>query len=446
MKRWRHWVLTTVLVVGCATTGPQLRDPGDSSLVFWSVADPSGTPVGYLLGTLHQDRLDAPPFDQAIEDALAGCEVLALEVAPPTLTRTPPPRTGRSWEEGTTDAEAAEIDRAADRVFSAPVRHLAPWLARLRLTSRAFGEAGYLADRGYEWHFIWRARDLELPVIELETGTEHLAALSAGTFDEQVELLLQTARGIDEIAADLDSLHAAYATGDLERLRILLRGDAESDGERALARAVFDERNPRLAERLAGLYAAPGCAFATIGAGHVVGPENVRSRLAEFGFVLERVTALGPAEEARLPLATEPAADDADLPIATIDLPPVERSEASMGGSRSVQLVGTVEEFRHVYSVTAVPKRLFVEELYATLERTLAVGGGFRRLESEEWRMAPHIGRTFTFASANQTFRGAMIYSKGFVHTFGVVGPSNRALEVSKRFTQLQRSFQLPRI
>ncbi|MEL6547407.1 MAG: hypothetical protein AAFQ82_22480, partial [Myxococcota bacterium] len=96
--------------------------------------------------------------------------------------------------------------------------------------------------------------------------------------------------------------------------------------------------------------------------------------------------------------------------------------------------------------VSAVPSPIILDELFARVESGISAGGGFERVQSEAMEIGGVLGRMHRFQNDALTFLGAVAYADGFVHTFAVVGPSNRALEVQRRFNALNKSFRVERI
>ncbi len=451
MNRLLLGSLAAVLVSSYACAGrsptPALYGETPGRLVFWSVHGEDSELLGYLLGSIHLDRLEARGFDKAIENAFEASESLVIELSPASLTSgevrdasadAPP------LDHGLSRDQLEEVRAAADAIFLDLTRlNDAPfWLARQILASAIFDHAGYTSDRGFEWHFIRRAAVLGTPVLELETAQEQIAALSAGSVEEQRQAFLALARDRALAAQELGALHRAYARGDLETLEALLRPTPKTSAEAMMLDALFGERDARLAERSAQLYAEPGLDFIVVGAGHLVGSANLRRRLVEYGFSLRRVEAMGTSKVARLPLAALPAAPEAPLPVATIDFPPdLEQRTEEMGGNRSMQLIADVAGFRYVYTVSALNRPVFLERLFGRIERGVAAGGRFERIESRDETVGGATGRLHRFESNEHTLLGAIAYRDGFVHTFAVVGTSNRTVELEERFEALRASF-----
>lgn len=450
----RTRVVALALLLGaCASRSPAPEVYGETPgrLVFWSVHGVQEELLGYLLGSIHLDRLEAPGFDVAIEEALETSESLVVELSPSSLTAGEVQRASRespSWNDGLSREQLAVIEAGADAVFLDLTRlgDAPPWLARQIFAAAVFDHAGYTSDRGFEWHFIRRAAKLGTPVLELETAAEQIAALSAGNAEQQREAFLELVRERKVAATELEWLHRAYRSGDLEGLRSLLRPEPENEIEAMMQDALFGPRDARLAERAAQLYAEPGTDFVILGAGHLVGPTNVRERLVEYGFTLRRVGARGASDIERLPIVAFPPAEDAPLPTATIDFPPdLEQRTDDIAGNRSMQLIADVDGFRYVYTVSAVGRPVFLERLFGRIEQGVATGGRFEATESRDHEVGGVRGRLHRFESDAHTFLGAIAYHDGFVHTFAVVGPSNRALEIEERFTALEESFEVER-
>lgn len=447
----RGAVLFALLFIGCAGRQDRVRLQGDEpgTLYLWSVHDEDDKRLGFLFGSIHLDRLDAKGFDRSVEEAFASSDALVVELAPTSIDaekiRVAADGDPDIWYDALDDVERQLVQTASDEVdidldvFSdAP-----PWLVRLALVFGAFRERGYSSQRGFEWHFIREAARDKTPVLELETVGEQIKALRGGDTQQQRDLLVATATNIGTIADELERVHSAYAEGADDRLAALLR-QPQTRAQRTQQRSVFTARDPAMAARMASLFQRPGLEFVVVGVGHLLGPDNVRARLVDEGLSLRRIGSRGRSENPRRPLVAEPAVNKARFPTVDMDFPPnVERVERPVGDATGAHLSASVGPFRYVYTVSPIIAPIYVDQLFGSIERGIGSSGGLEAQNGRDEIVGGTEGRVHTFFGPNVLFRGAIAYEEGFVHTLGVLGPSNQAIELEERFSELLESFAL---
>jgi len=258
--------------------------------------------TSYLYGTVHVGKPEWRAPGPQVAAALAGSEVLALEIDP---TAPPTP------EAASAVTGAASAAGAAALVLPAELQaRLARQVAAACLRDGAFGgmhpamqvvvlallDARWLGlDPGLaqEQTLAQRARAEGRRVVALESVAQQAAllvpAVAEAALAQVEQALVQLEDGSGR--ATLARLVQAWETGDLATLEdhALWCQCVRTDEERALLRRLNDERNPALADGITALHAEGRPVFAAVGALHMTGPAALQRLLAARGFQVGRV-------------------------------------------------------------------------------------------------------------------------------------------------------------
>jgi len=120
----------------------------------------------------------------------------------------------------------------------------------------------------------------------LETWKEAMDAFASVT--DQADLEDIVLHGEDSDKAEIQALIRAYRTGDEAGLAQAVREDAADEPNAARKLAVLlDGRNAKWVPRIEKETKDGGC-FVAVGAGHLVGPGNLRERLEKDGYQVSR--------------------------------------------------------------------------------------------------------------------------------------------------------------
>lgn len=172
------------------------------------------------------------------------------------------------------------------------LQRLAPWAVTMIVTlpveqyDRMAGGAV-----PFDRRLLEAANEADLPVAALESVEEQMAAFGGSAEGDEVALLMQTIAQHDEAPALLDAMLRHYVAGDLGALATTgvatMQTPDEAETARVLA-ALVDDRNRRMAERLAPILADRPHLVA-IGALHLPGEVGVLALLAAQGWTVEPI-------------------------------------------------------------------------------------------------------------------------------------------------------------
>lgn len=274
---------------------PAPPTPASPAPLLWRIEHAGA--VSHLLGSVHVARPDAYPLDARIEQGFEASEALVLEVnldadaerrlaldvlargrlpAGQTLLDHVAPETYQSFERTVTDP-----------ALRGALAELQPWLVALTLTTRELERLGFSAERGFDTHFRRRALALERPIYALETAEEQIEVFAALARERQDELLRTTLEELPRYEAIMNEAFAAWQRGEPAELERLLLGPLR-ERDPQLYEEMFVARNRKMAERLAAMLGDGRSRFVVVGAGHLVGPDNVVELLAERGIAVAR--------------------------------------------------------------------------------------------------------------------------------------------------------------
>lgn len=270
----------------CASPAPWAADRA----LFWSVEGPEGR-AGYLLGTIHSEDPRVLDFPPALLDALAACEVFAMELKPdlPTLARL---TEVMHYQDGTTLGEVIGQHRfralaellAPYHIREAQLSTMKPWAAMVTLSVPP-PETGFFMD----FSLSLRAAGDGKKVVGLETLDEQLAFLEDMPMPLQLAMLDQAMEEFDQAMTIYQEMLEIYLAGDLQRLQEHAEGQMASLEPEALEYFMehgIRRRNLRMAEGALPLLEA-GPTFIAVGALHLPGEQGLVQLLRDAGYTLK---------------------------------------------------------------------------------------------------------------------------------------------------------------
>ena len=307
-----------------APGGRATNEGSRQHLFFWKAA--RGDAVLYLLAAIHLAGPDIYPLNPAITAAFERSNALIVEVDIQALS----PVELRNlmlkyaYYPANDDLTHHLTPELLKQVLAATgkaglsqdtVERMRPWLLDTVLSTVDTGNSHLEATYGVDNHFLGLAHGSGMKIVSLETAAEQLSLISSLPVRLQIRSLKETVSGLRGEGSDLGEIYNAWKSGDLERFRAVVVKPFQHDAEmRQLYQELFVRRNERWAvrvDRLFGFPAAPagaattestsatgiggeytlqrGPAFLVVGAGHLIGPDNLRVLLEARGWKVSRV-------------------------------------------------------------------------------------------------------------------------------------------------------------
>lgn len=267
----------------------QAKDRG----FLWSVSKDGRT--HHLFGTIHVGKLEWAFPGAKLRAALADAQTVAFELDP-----LDPAVQSSLRHAGTGSAElpaalgqqlARQIERAC--IPAQALAGLHPMMQAMTAMMVDAARDGLQVAYGQEFVLAGAARARGLRTVSLETAERQLAALIPADAAQAERHLAST---LDQMQSGLGRavlrrMAAAWERGDLQDIEHYERwcDCVKSDDDRAMLRALNDERNPEMADRIEALHGEGRRLFVAVGALHMTGPKALPALLRARGFHVERV-------------------------------------------------------------------------------------------------------------------------------------------------------------
>lgn len=261
------------------------RDHG----LLWRIS--KGGRESWLFGTLHVGRLEWSQPGPQLRQALAGSDVLALELDPadPALPAQLQEAMRRAPAPDPALRQRLQQQATAACLPEGALQGLPPTLQLMTLTLLQARHDALDAAFGQEQMLAAAARAAGLRIVALESA------------QQQIDLLLSAdAALVDEALDQLEAgrsralmrrLAQAWADGDLQMLERYEQWCecADTEVQRAWLHQLNDARNASLAAGIDALHAAGNKVFAAVGALHMTGAQGLPRLLQERGYTVQRL-------------------------------------------------------------------------------------------------------------------------------------------------------------
>jgi uncharacterized protein len=251
--------------------------------------------TSHLYGTIHVGTLDWAFPGAKVRAALDASRTLALEIDPLDPAVQADLRRSDSAKPALSAGQAERLARLRDRACL-PAQALAamhPILQAMTVMLVDAARDGLHLAYGLEYALAGYARQRGMPVVSLETAQRQLDALIPKDAAQAERALASTLDQLDDGSARrvLKRMADAWERGDLATIESYERwcDCIRNDEDRAALRALNDERNPALADKIAALHAGGQSVFAAVGALHMTGAQALPALMSARGFRVERV-------------------------------------------------------------------------------------------------------------------------------------------------------------
>lgn len=277
-----------------ARAAEQARDRG----FLWRIS--KGGKSSYLYGTIHLAKKEWMVPGPRVSAALRASQVVAfeLDITDTALMRRLQSGLAAQPGEPGADLPADLAARLRERVRAAcappeMMSAMSPEMVGATLVLMSARRDGLDASYGIDPALAHVARSLKKTVISLETPELQLKLMRSTSAAELRE-------GMDKMLGDLEHDRArplllrvarVWAEGradELERYREWCEC-ADSERERTTLKAMLDDRNPAMADRIDALHAEGKTVFAAVGSLHMFGPAALPALMAERGYRVERI-------------------------------------------------------------------------------------------------------------------------------------------------------------
>ena len=164
----------------------------------------------------------------------------------------------------------------------------APWFAAMVLLAAEIGDGMTgTVEAGVDATLTREALEAGKDLGVLEGVRDLVGVFGRIPRAAQLDMLRSTIRSDGMAAGEQDALEAAWRAGDLGRIGATL--DGMKAGSPVLMDALVQGRNAMWMERLLGMLEGDEAVLVTVGAGHLVGPGNLRELLEARGYTIVRL-------------------------------------------------------------------------------------------------------------------------------------------------------------
>jgi len=245
----------------------------------------------WLFGTLHVGRLEWSAPGPRVRQALAGSDVLALEIDPadPALAAQLREAMRNAPDADPTLRQRLQQQAAAACLPDGALQGVPPTLQLMTLTLLQARHDALDAAFGQEQMLAASARAAGVRIVALESVAQQIGLLLSAD-----AALLDAA--LDQLEAGrsralMRRLAQAWADGDLDMLERYEQWCecADTAAQRAWLHQLNDARNAPLAAGIDALHAAGHKVFAAVGALHMTGPQALPRLLQQRGYTVQRV-------------------------------------------------------------------------------------------------------------------------------------------------------------
>jgi uncharacterized protein YbaP (TraB family) len=272
---------------------PIAKPAADIDPALWVVKDADTTI--YLFGTVHILRPGLGWFDDGVKAAFDKSDVLVTEMIEPSAAES-----ARIMADLGIDRSAGGLrsklnveDRA---IYEAALQKLGlkpegldpmePWAAAVSIYYAGLVQNGYDMASGVEVQLKAAAAAQKKSRIGLETMREQLSIFDRMPADLQLRYVVETVKGLDDIAPQTDRLVTLWSNADTEGVAAIMNAGFDSLN---LTDVLLTRRNANWASWIDARMKQPGTVFMAVGTGHLAGTTSVQQLLQAYGRTAERV-------------------------------------------------------------------------------------------------------------------------------------------------------------
>jgi uncharacterized protein YbaP (TraB family) len=265
---------------------------------LWSAKSGKGTV--YFLGSVHLLKADAYPLDKNIEAAYKDSQRVVFEADIDTVNT--PAFQARMlslglYPEGQTLAQnisketyallekkLTEVGLSIDQVS-----RFKPWLCAVTIAALKLKRMGFDPEYGVDKYFFKKAKEDGKERLFLETLDFQIALFSDLGGTEAEAFLKQTLKDLEVVETMLPDIMSAWKTGDAARLESIMTTSFKDYPD------IYDrfivQRNRAWSGFIEQLLAQGGTTLVVVGAGHLVGQDNLLQLLRDKKYTIEQVSA-----------------------------------------------------------------------------------------------------------------------------------------------------------
>jgi uncharacterized protein YbaP (TraB family) len=268
-----------------------LATPLSAESLLWQINKGSLKP-SYIFGTIHSEDQRVMNLVPIISERLKNADNVAFEVLMDMPTMTKSANAMFVFGDQTLDKLVdkdlfAQIVTALKpyKIPSSIVKYLKPWAVVLMLNMPPSKTGDFL-----DLHLYKLAQQFKLPTYGLEKVDEQLAVFEVMPVKDQVFLLKETFKQLQEIPDLLEKLLKLYLQSDLTALLNFSNTAMDTNNVviKDLYKRLIDDRNLKMVNRMEKLL-DKGNAFIAIGALHLPGKNGILQLLKQQAYTVKAI-------------------------------------------------------------------------------------------------------------------------------------------------------------
>ena len=267
---------------------------------LWEVEN--GKNKVYLLGSLHIMPEEVYPLDDRIEEAFEEADILVVEVDATTLDQE---KVQAFIIENACYAEANNLQKELpEDLYKSVSEKFAelcvtmdqidiykPWFVSLTLGLSGLSKLDIKPGLGIDLHFLNKAQEKEMKILELETATSQLEMLASFPEDIQNDYLQYTLDDYENSKELFMNMLATWKAGDTDEMNAItkvkmLELEDKLPGITGYYHRMFTERDEKILDKLELLLndEEEKVYFIIVGAIHLIGDDGLLKLLQEKGY------------------------------------------------------------------------------------------------------------------------------------------------------------------
>lgn len=284
--------LAALLIMACAPAG-------QAANFLWKVA--ANGQQAFILGSMHLAKADLYPLESAIEQAFASSHYLVVEAdvtasqeqalaLAPLVVGAGQYQDGRTIKTTLSRTTLNLLEQAGYKPESFGAQK--PWLIAVSLQMKSLSGLGFSPEYGLDRYFLQRAKNHDRPIFELEGLAAQLQMFASMNDVDQDLFLRTTLYEANKLPQTLGRIYQAWISGDVRTMEAVLFQDYNEHPElHPIAERLFFQRNITMETSITQfIQGSPGqIGFFVVGSGHLVGRDNILSRLKNRGYAIEQL-------------------------------------------------------------------------------------------------------------------------------------------------------------
>ncbi|MCL6697898.1 TraB/GumN family protein [Sphingomonas sp. NSE70-1] len=286
MKNFRLWAATAALCFAAPVAAATPALP-DADPAMWKVADEDTTI--YLFGTFHALDGKSDWFNDEVKAAFDKSDELVIEALVPEDPGTMQPIVMKYALDSSGKPLSSKLSPEGQKQLAAGLAAMGapptafdkfkPFFASLTFAAVGMQKMGLAADKGAEQSLRSAAKTAGKPVSAIEDVEFQIGMFDRIPEAEQLAMLEELLKSMDEIPTEMAQLLSAWNRGDAESFKAFM-DKSEGQGPAAY-KVIFSDRNATWAEWIDKRLDKPGTVFMAVGTGHLAGKDSVQQMLEQ---------------------------------------------------------------------------------------------------------------------------------------------------------------------